>query len=161
MEIQAETMSAQVQRNKYHIARNVKGVTDKYAAPGFWLADKKKAAGRLLTEEEIRAYNRQICDTEGCKVTDITKLPETVTKRQVSELIASYEMPDHRFLDGVPITDGQREALMEKRNLKAKPESAAGRRECQGAVWDYCQGNGGPYISHAGCADGGGRRPGF
>ncbi len=119
MEIQAETMSAQVQRNKYHIARNVKGVTDKYAAPGFWLADKKKAAGRLLTEEEIRAYNRQICDTEGCKVTDITKLPETVTKRQVSELIASYEMPDHRFLDGVPITDGQREALMEKRNLKA------------------------------------------
>ncbi len=83
----------QVLHNRYRLEKLIQGVTEECASPGFWLKDTKDPDRVLMTETEIRRYNRRLQEKKDSPLTDLTSLDQEMAQNNRKSIVA-YGLTD-------------------------------------------------------------------
>jgi len=89
--------------------------------PSFWILNNNAGDQVLLEEEEIRQFNRKICDSP-LDVTEMKSLPDAVPVKEFLPWITNtWAMRGTVYRNGKKLTEADRDAIQKNLNLEALP----------------------------------------
>lgn len=98
--------------------------------PSFWILNNNAGDSVVLEEEEIRQFNRKICDMP-LDVTEMKSLPDSIPVKEFLPWITNtWAMRGTVYRNGKALTEADKEAILKNLNMAALPrenETAAVR----------------------------------
>ena len=89
--------------------------------PSFWILNNNAGDQVILEEEEIRQFNRKICDMP-LDVTELKSIPESIPVKEFLPWITNtWAMRGTVYRNGKELTEADKEAILKNLNLAALP----------------------------------------
>ena len=101
----------------------VAGIVDsgELTEPSFWILNNNAGDRVVLDEEEIRQFNRKICDMP-LDVTEMKSIPESIPVKEFLPWITNtWAMRGAVYLNGKEVTEAEKETIQKNLNLAALP----------------------------------------